>query len=103
MVFACAKRTGARLGLPGATQTGSAAASTGSGLTRADAFGMWAAVVESVGAPVAGVRVRGAMSPFGWVTVGRKSIALGTGPIDVSMSVAQSNCCGSCGVTSGIV
>jgi hypothetical protein len=68
--LASAGRTGARLGLPGVTQTGLAAASTGSGLTRAGAFGVWAAGVESVGAPVARVRVLGATSLLGEVTVG---------------------------------
>ena len=57
-----------------------------------------------VGASVAGVCALGATSPFNGVTVGlgrsgcegvvgRKSIALGTGPIDMSMLVAQSNRC----------
>jgi hypothetical protein len=96
--------------------------------------------VQSVGAPIAGVRARGAIgatSPFDEVTVGlggartgcggvtglsggrgvgmgfaegdgglvgRKSLGLGTGPIDVSMFVAQSNRARSCGagLTAGL-
>jgi hypothetical protein len=69
-----------------------------------------------VGASVAGVHALGATSPFDGVTVGlggvqtgcgvvvvRKSLTLGTGPIDLSLSFAQSNCRSSSGVTSGVV
>jgi hypothetical protein len=47
--------------------------------------------VGSVGA--GGVRTGGGV-------VGRKSLGLGTGPINSSLSFAQSNCRGSCGVAS---
>ena len=57
-------------------------------------------------ASIVGMHLRGATLPFRWVTVrlgvvrtgkgdwglvGRKSLALGTGPIDLLVSVAQSN------------
>jgi hypothetical protein len=69
-----------------------------------------------VGTRVVGVRTVGAASPFDGVTVGlggvqtgcegvvgRKSLTLGTGPIDVSMLFTQSNCRGSSEVASGVV
>ena len=52
----------------------------------AEAVGTW-----SLGVPIAGVH--SGMGCEG--VVGRKSLALGTGPIEVSMSVTQSNRCGS--------
>jgi hypothetical protein len=76
----------------------------GLGSTRAVLMGMEAAGMRSLGAPVVGVRARGATSSFDGVTVGlgdaqtscegvvgRKSVTQGTGPIDSSMLVAQSN------------
>jgi hypothetical protein len=70
--------------------------------------------MRSLGAPVAGVRAQGATSPFDGVTVGLGgaqmgcvgavqlarsvgawSAKVGTGPIDVLVSVAQSIRCGS--------
>jgi hypothetical protein len=79
-------------------------ATPGSGSTIAVLMGMEAAGMRSLGAPVAGVRAQGATSSFGGVTVGlsgaqtgcegvvgRKSLELGTGPIDWSVSVAQLN------------
>jgi len=48
--------------------------------------------VQSVGAGGVRTGCRG--------VVGRMSLGLGTGPIDSSLSFAQSNCRGSCGVAS---
>jgi hypothetical protein len=63
-----------------------------------------------------GVRTVGAASPFDRVmvglggvqtgcegVVGRKSLTLGTGPINVSMLFTQSNCHGLSGVALGVV
>ena len=50
--------------------------------------------MQSVGVNAVGMRLLGARMGCEGVA-GRKLLTLGTGPIDSSISVAQSNCCGS--------
>jgi hypothetical protein len=76
---------------------GAAACLVGMG-TPLGGVGAETAGVRSLGAPVAGVCGRMGCGHL----VGRKSLALGTGPIDESISVAQSNRLGSHAVSSTV-
>ena len=81
---------------------GTLGASTGVKSMRGGAAGAGSVGVQSVGAEVAGMGSLGARMG-GEGVAGRKSLTLGTGPIDVSMSVAQSIRCGSCSARSTAV
>ena len=79
---------------------GTLGASTGAESMRGGVAGVGSAGVQSVGAEVAGMGSLGARMGCEGVP-GRKSVAQGTGPSNDSVSVAQSNRCGSSAAAKG--